>query len=199
MKKLSGQDALFLHMDRPHAASHVTMIYLYDQSGLARPLRFRQIVGHLEKRLEVSPMFRRRIVQAPLGSPILTGPTIPDFDIDFHVRHLALPKPGDWRQFQIMAARIHARPLDLTRPPWEMYVIEGLDNVDWLPKGSFALITKVHHAAVDGTALAELTWALHDVQGAKGKARRCSRSRRTSARLEADADVSRHGDPDRGR
>src|SRR5437867_4129454 len=82
---------------------------------------------------------------------------------------MALPKPGDWRRFQIMAARIHARPLDLTRPPWKTYLIEGLDNVDWLPKGSFALLTKVHHVAVDGTALAELTWALHDVEGAKGK------------------------------
>jgi WS/DGAT/MGAT family acyltransferase len=168
MKKLSGQDALFLHMDRPHAASHVTMIYVYDQSGLARPLRFRQIVGHLAKRLDVSPMFRNKIVQPPLAYPYWASD--PGFDIDFHVRHFALPKPGDWRQFQIMAARIHARPLDLMRPPWEMYVIEGLDNVDWLPKGSFALITKVHHAAVDGTAMAELTWALHDVLGAKGKA-----------------------------
>jgi diacylglycerol O-acyltransferase len=168
MKKLSGQDALFLHMDRPHAASHVTMIYVYDQSGLARPLRFRQIVGHLAKRLDVSPMFRNKIVQPPLAYPYWASD--PGFNIDFHVRHFALPKPGDWRQFQIMAARIHARPLDLMRPPWEMYVIEGLDNVDWLPKGSFALITKVHHAAVDGTAMAELTWALHDVLGAKGKA-----------------------------
>src|SRR5450631_394951 len=167
MDKLSGQDALFLHMDRPHAASHVTMVYVYDQSGLARPLRFRQIVGHLEKRLDVSPMFRRKIVQPPLAYPYWAKDAT--CDIDFHVRHFALPKPGDWRQFQIMVARIHARSLDLTRPPWEMYVIEGLDNVDWLPKGSFALVTKVHHAAVDGTALAELTWALHDVVGATGK------------------------------
>ena len=169
MQKLSGQDALFLHIDRPHAATHATMVYVYDQSGLARPLRFRQIIAHLEERLQASPMYRRRIVQAPLGLAYPYWADDPDFDIDFHVRHLALPKPGDWRQFQIMAARIHARQLDLTRPPWEMYVIEGLDNVDWLPAGSFALITKAHHAAVDGTALAELTWALHDVEGVKGK------------------------------
>jgi len=167
--KLSGQDALFLYMDQPHASTHATMIYIYDQSTLAQPLRFRQIVRHLEKRLVVSPMFRRRIVQAPLGLAYPYWADDPAFDIDFHVRHFALPEPGDWRQFQIMAARLHARSLDLTRPPWEMYVIEGLDNVDWLPKGSFALITKVHHAAVDGTALAELTWALHDVVGAKGR------------------------------
>ena len=184
MQKLSGQDALFLHMDRPNAATHVTMIYVYDQSALAQPLRFRQIIGHLEERLQGSPLYRRRIMQAPLGLAYPYWADDPDFDIDFHVRHLALPKPGDWRQFQIMAARIHSRQLDLTRPPWEMYVIEGLDNVDWLPKGSFALVTKAHHAAVDGTALAELTWALHDVEGAKGKRMPVLAKQKGVARLE---------------
>jgi WS/DGAT/MGAT family acyltransferase len=117
----------------------------------------------------VTPFFRRKIVQLPfsLGYPYW----MPDnqFDINFHVRHSALPKPGDWRQFCILASRIQARPLDLARPPWEMHVIEGLDNIDWLPKGSFAILTKVHHAAVDGSAFAELTWALHDVDAARGR------------------------------
>jgi hypothetical protein len=74
-----------------------------------------------------------------------------NFDIDFHVRHFALPKPNDWRQFCILASRIHARTMDMNRPLWEMYVIEGLDNVEGLPKGSFAILTKLHHAATDGT------------------------------------------------
>jgi diacylglycerol O-acyltransferase / wax synthase len=169
MQKLSGQDALFLQLDQAHASTHVSMIYVYDQGGLDHPLRFRQIVAHLEQRLSVSKMFRRRIVQTPLGLAYPYWTDDAAFDIDFHVRHLALPKPGDWRQFQIMAARLHARSLDLTRPPWEMYIVEGLDHVDWLPAGSFAIITKVHHAAVDGTALAELTWALHDIEGATGR------------------------------
>ncbi|MGR4868259.1 wax ester/triacylglycerol synthase family O-acyltransferase [Variovorax sp. LARHSF232] len=169
MKNLSGQDALFLHLDLPHAASHATMIYIYDQSDLEQALRLRQIIGHLEQRLDVSPMFRSKIVQAPLGLAYPYWTPDPGFDIDFHVRHFALPQPGDWRQFCIMAARLHARSLDLSRPPWEMYVIEGLDRIAWLPKGSFALITKIHHAAIDGTAATELTWALHDVVGSKGK------------------------------
>lgn len=168
-KKLSGQDALFLHLDLPHAASHVTMIYVYDQSGLAKPLRLRQIVGHLEERLHVSPMFRSKIVQTPLGLAYPYWAADPAFDIDFHVRHFALPQPGDWSQFCMLASRVHARPLDLARPPWEMYVIDGLDGIDWLPKGSFAVITKIHHAAIDGTAAAELTWALHDAVAGKGK------------------------------
>ena len=167
--KLTGQDAMFLHVDLPHAASHGTMVYIYDQSSLGgKTLGFRQIVRHIESRLDASPVLRRRIVQVPfsLGYPFWVDDEL--FDIDFHVRHFALPKPGDWRQFCIMVSRIHARAIDLARAPWEMHVIEGLDNIEGIPKGSFAILSKIHHAAMDGTAAAELTWALHDVQRASG-------------------------------
>ena len=85
-----------------------------------------------------------------------------DFDLEYHVRHLALPKPGDWRQFCIQASRIHARPLDLNRPLWEMYVIEGLDSFFDLPQGSFAVLLKIHHAAIDAERGNEITTMLHD-------------------------------------
>lgn len=168
--KLTGQDAMFLSLDLPHAASHGMMLYIYDQSPLdGKTLGFREIVRHIESRLDVSPVLRRRIVQVPfrLGYPFWVDDEL--FDIDFHVRHFALPKPGDWRQFCILVSRIHARALDLSRAPWEMYVIEGLDNIEGIPKGSFAVLSKIHHAAMDGTAAAELTWALHDIQGAAGR------------------------------
>ncbi|MCW8277287.1 wax ester/triacylglycerol synthase family O-acyltransferase [Pseudomonas sp. PCH199] len=170
MSKLSGQDALFLNVDRPHAASHCTMIYIYDQSTVeGQRLGFREIVRHISDRLDVSPVFKRKIIQVPfsLGYPYWVEDDL--FDIDFHVRHFALPKPGDWRQFCIQVSRIHARSMDLARAPWEMYVIEGLDNIEGIPKGSFAILTKTHHAAMDGAAAAELTWALHDLAGAQGK------------------------------
>ncbi len=85
-----------------------------------------------------------------------------EFDLEYHVRHIALPKPGDWRQFCIQVARLHARGLDLARPLWEMYVIEGLDGIEGLPKGSFGVVIKVHHAAIDGMAGVELITAIHD-------------------------------------
>jgi WS/DGAT/MGAT family acyltransferase len=168
--KLSGQDAMFLNVDLPHAATHITGVYIYDQSGLeGKVLGFREIVRHIESRIDASPVMRRKIVQVPfgLGYPFWVDDDL--FDIDFHVRHFALPKPGDWRQFCILVSRIHARAVDLTRSPWEMYVIEGLDNIEGIPKGSFAILSKTHHSAMDGTAGAELTWALHDVAGATGK------------------------------
>jgi diacylglycerol O-acyltransferase / wax synthase len=170
MEKMSGQDALFLHMDQPNAGTHGTMIYIYDQESVpGSRLRFKQILSHIERRLDVAPFFRRKIVQLPwsLGYPYWALDD--QFDLNFHVRHSALPKPGDWRQFCILASRIHARQLDLTRPPWEMHVIEGLDNIEWLPRGSFAILTKGHHAAMDGSAFAELTWALHDLDANKGR------------------------------
>lgn len=71
-----------------------------------------------------------------------------NFDLEYHVRHIALPRPGDWREFCIQASRIHARPLNLNRPLWEIYVMGGLDGIADLPAESFALLVKVHHAAV---------------------------------------------------
>lgn len=168
--RLSGQDTLFLHLDQAHAATHGSVIYLYDQSTVpGKKIHFQDVLRHVETRLSSSPLFRNRIerVVGDLGYPYWVEDE--NFDIDFHVRHYALPKPCDWRQFCILATRVHARSLDMNRPLWEMNVIEGLDNVAGLPKGSFAIITKLHHAAVDGTALAELTWALHDTLGTKSQ------------------------------
>jgi WS/DGAT/MGAT family acyltransferase len=85
-----------------------------------------------------------------------------NFDLEYHVRHIALPKPGDWRQFCIQVSRIHARALDLDRPLWEAYVIEGLDSFLDLHPGSFALMIKTHLAAVDLRQLASLTTLLYD-------------------------------------
>ncbi len=87
----------------------------------------------------------------------------PSFDVEFHVRHVALPHPGDWRQLCIQVARIHSRPLDRSKPLWEAYVIEGLHNIEGVPKGSFALYTKMHHAIIDGESGTELLKALHSI------------------------------------
>ena len=97
----------------------------------------------------------------PPISTTRTGSKTPTFDLEYHVRHIALPKPGDWRQFCIQVARLHARPLDLGKPLWELYVIEGLDRVEGVPKGGFAFVLKVHHAAIDGKSGIEMITAIH--------------------------------------
>ena len=119
-------------------------------------------------------------MQVPLGLDHPYWIEDPNFDLEYHVRHIALPKPGDWRQLCIQVARLHSRPLDRSRPLWEMYVIEGLDSVDGLPKGSFAIMTKIHHAAVDGVTLLEITErrARHDARRAAAGAGEGRGSRR---------------------
>jgi len=163
MRRLSARDASFLDPQPVHASPHTSFVQIYDQTTAPGGLvRFKTLLSHIESRLHRSAVFRSKLQRVPLA---LSHPGwIEDehFDLEYHVRHIALPKPGDWRQFCIQASRIHARALDPTRPLWEIYVIEGLDSFTDLPVGSFALLTKVHRAAIDLARHHELLEVLHD-------------------------------------
>ncbi len=164
MEQLSGQDATFLYLESPRMPMHIGSINIYDQSTAeGGEVRFKQILGLIESRLDQAKAFRQRLVRVPLELDYPYWIQDPNFDLEFHVRHIALPKPGDWRQLCIQTARLHARMLDVSRPLWEFYVIEGLDNVAGLPPNSYALLTKIHHSAIDGATGAEITAALHDL------------------------------------
>ncbi len=164
MKQLSGQDASFLYLDSPNATVHGTLVFIYDPStAVKQPVGFKDILRHVESRLSVSSIFRQKLVRVPLELDYPYWVDDERFDIEYHVRHMALPKPCDWRQFYILVSRLNAPPLDLSRPPWEMVVIEGLDHLEGLAKGSFALLIKGHHCAMDGHSAAELTMGLHDL------------------------------------
>lgn len=163
MKQLSWTDAAFVRLESPAAPIHINPVLIYDPSTAPVPVTFTGILAQIESRLDQAPSFRRRLVDLPFG---LTAPYwVEDdsFDLEYHVRHIALPKPGDWRQLCIQLARLHARPLDLSRPPWELTVIEGLDAVEGVPAGSFALSLKVHHSAIDGVEGVQLINAINDV------------------------------------
>ncbi|MDH3587333.1 MAG: wax ester/triacylglycerol synthase family O-acyltransferase, partial [Gammaproteobacteria bacterium] len=155
MDQLSPQDAQFLYLESADNLTHLTSIAIFDQSTVpgGEVVRFKDILAHVEGRLHMSPLFKRRLVHVPLELDFPYWVDDEHFDLEYHIRHGRLPEPGDWRQFCIHVARYHSRPLDMNRPLWEMYVVEGLDNIDWLPKGSYALVTKIHHAAVDGKAI----------------------------------------------
>ena len=163
MRQLSGNDARFLYSDNAHANSNVTLIQIYDPSTApGGGVRFKSILAHIEGRLDRSPILRQKLHRVPLELDYPYWVEDEDFDLEYHVRHIALPRPGDWRQFCIQASRIHARALDLSRPLWELYVIEGLDGLLELPAGSFAMLTKIHHAAIDVEHGADITTLLHD-------------------------------------
>ena len=165
MDQLNGQDAQFLYIESADNLTHITSISVFDQSTVPgkKVVRFKDILDHVSSRLHMNPVFRRRLVHVPLELDFPYWVDDDQFDLEYHVRHGGLPEPGDWRQFCIHMARYHSRPLDMTRPLWEMYVVEGLDNIKGLSKGSYAIATKIHHAAADGAALADFFGAMADI------------------------------------
>jgi len=153
MKQLSGTDNIFLFQEQKNVFNHVAMMMIFDVSTAPEgKVRFKDILKHFDDRMYLHPIFRRRLANAPFGIDRPYWVADKDIDVEYHIRHIALPEPGDWRQLMIQVARLHSRPLDRSRPLWEAYIIEGLDNIPKLPKGSFAMFMKFHHASVDGMA-----------------------------------------------
>ncbi len=162
MRQLSAQDAAFLYLESQGAHLHLTALYIYDQSTAPGGLvRHKDILRYVESRLHVSPVFRQKLHSMPFVVDYPYWVDDRQFDLEYHIRHIALPEPRDWRQLCILVARIHSRRLDLTRPPWEMHLVEGLDNISGIPKGAFAIIAKYHHAAIDGVTGTEIIGGLH--------------------------------------
>ena len=164
MKQLTPTDSIFVFNESPSAPLHISPLLIYGPPEAGQePVRFKDILDRFQQRLHKSPVFRRKLSRVPMDLDRPYWVEDKDFDLEFHVRHMALPKPGDWRQFCILIARLHSRPLDLNRPPWEAYVIEGLNNINGLPPGSFALYMKIHHSAIDGATGNQMIEALHDL------------------------------------
>ncbi|MEM7702141.1 MAG: wax ester/triacylglycerol synthase family O-acyltransferase [Pseudomonadota bacterium] len=165
MRQLQGMDSSFVAMESPNSPMHIGSVLIYNpETAPGGFVRFKDILAFIESRMQLSKTMRQRLVRVPFDLDYPYWVEDPDFDLEYHVRHVALPKPGDWRQLCIQAARIHARPLDLNRPPWEFTVVEGLDAVEGYPPGCFAMVTKVHHAAIDGMSGIDLMDALHTLQ-----------------------------------
>jgi diacylglycerol O-acyltransferase len=157
MKQLSGLDAAFLAMETSSVFGHVGSVCVVEPSMVKGPLTLDSVTGLVAARLHLIPPFRRRLVRVPLGLDQPYWIDDPDFDIEFHVRELALPSPGNDRQLADQVARLHARALDRRRPLWELYLIQGLAG------GRQAIYSKVHHAAIDGVSGNDILTALLDL------------------------------------
>ena len=157
MRQLNGIDASFLNVETPTTYGHVSSLNFFDPSGAPGGAGLEATKAIILERLDRLAPFRRRLVEVPLGLDLPYWIEDPDFDIDFHVRHHAVPPPGNPQQVADAVARIIARPLDRSRPLWELYVIEGVDEGRLI-----AQLTKVHHAAVDGAAGAMMLAAIFD-------------------------------------
>ena len=156
MDRLSGLDASFLYFETPAHLMHVCGLIVLDPSTMPAPYDFARVRETLRERLEVTPAFRRRLHSPLLNLDHPVWVDDEDFDIEHHVRRAAVPSPGGRRELAALCADIAGQPLDRSRPLWEMWVIEGYrdDAADAAPL--LAVMTKMHHATVDGVSGASL-------------------------------------------
>jgi diacylglycerol O-acyltransferase len=157
MQQLTGLDASFLALETANATGHVGGVCVLDPAGAPRPLTLARLTEVLAERVPLVPVLRQRLLNVPFGLDQPYWVDDPDFDIEYHIREIALPRPGSEAQLTEQVSRLHARPLDRSRPLWEIYLITGL------ARRRVAVYTKIHHAAIDGASGAELLTILLDL------------------------------------
>lgn len=187
MKQLTPMDSHFFNFEAPNQPMMIGSLWLCGQSSAPDGIvRHKDILQYISDRLNTTSYFRRRLEQAPfrLDDPYWLQDE--NFDLEYHVRHVGLPQPGDWRQLCIFTARTMSRSVDMERAPWEVYIIEGVNNVEGLPPNSFAVLIRFHHAYVDGKSSLELSTALMEETAAHeyGRRDRVEVAERAPTRLE---------------
>ncbi|NNE72658.1 MAG: wax ester/triacylglycerol synthase family O-acyltransferase [Acidimicrobiales bacterium] len=157
MQQLSGLDTSFLAMESPTTVGHVTGVLLLDTSTAPEPFTLERFTRHILSRTADIQVFTHKLVEVPFGLDRPYWIPDADFDLDYHLRHVAVPGDGGRDDFSALVSRIHARPLDRRRPLWETYIVDGV-------LGRYTgLITKLHHAAIDGLSGQEILSALVDL------------------------------------
>ncbi|MBN8756857.1 MULTISPECIES: WS/DGAT/MGAT family O-acyltransferase [Variovorax] len=174
MKHLSGLDATFLHLETPEMPMHVGSLNVLDLPKGYKGDFYEDAKNFMASRIHLADVFTRKLALMPfdMTNPVWVEDN--DIDLDYHVRHITLPKPGTNRQLQQYVARLHSTLIDRSRPMWEFFIIDGLKS------GQVALYTKVHHAGIDGQAGVEVGKAIFDLE-ATGRVVKPPRSRPRSS------------------
>ena len=158
LEPISGMDATFLYMERHNSPMHVGSVIVMEGS-----LDFDTFKKTLLSRIHQIPKLRKKLVYVPLSVDYPYWADDPDFDIDMHLSHIALPSPGSWKELRRVASDVFSDPLNQNRPLWSFTFVEGLDTVSQVPKGSVAIISKMHHVMIDGAAGAGLMSIIFDM------------------------------------
>ena len=151
--RLSALDATFLHIE-DHGSAHMHVASVMTFKGT--PPTYDELLDHVTSRLHLVPRYRRRLAYVPLGQGRPVWVDDPHFNPRYHIRHSALPRPGDEQELRALAGRLFSQRLDRSKPLWELWLVERLSD------GRFALIAKTHHSLVDGITGADLTSVLFD-------------------------------------
>src|SRR5579862_6580668 len=153
LDRLTPVDASFLHQEGPVSHMHIGGLTLVE----GPPPSMDEFLEQIRKRLHLVPRYRHKLAHTALDSGRPVWVDDPSFNLEYHVRHTALPAPGGREQLQDLTARIFSQQLDRSKPLWEMWLIEGLED------NRFALITKTHHSLIDGIAGVDLATVLFDL------------------------------------
>jgi diacylglycerol O-acyltransferase / wax synthase len=151
-ERLSSSDISSLLAERGPIHVHVGATILLD----GEPPALEKLVAHVDGRMGLVPRFRQRVKSMPLGLASPVWADDPHFDLGWHVRHAALPRPGTMAQLRELVGRVMSQPLDLARPLWQLYLIEGLEG------GRHAYVSKTHHALVDGVSALDVGTVMLD-------------------------------------
>ena len=162
MQMLSALDATFIYLESEHSPMAIGGVYVIDAKDTPEGFSYDSWRSLVQSRLGLSKVFRERLVEVPWDLSFPYWIKDPGFELDAHLPRTTLPGPGGMAELMQVAADTWGRVLDRERPLWDITFIEGLDSVPGISKGSFALLTRVHHAAVDGKASAEIMTALLD-------------------------------------
>lgn len=154
--RLSPLDVSFLYLETPTTAMHVGSVAIFDPAEGGYD--YDRVVDLLAERLSLVPRYRQKVRWVPgrIANPVWVDDE--DFDIGYHVRRSALPKPGSRDQLMELVGRVQSRQLDRSRPLWEVYLVEGLSD------GRLAVITKTHHAMVDGVSAVDIGTVMLDIE-----------------------------------
>ncbi|HXD56253.1 MAG TPA: wax ester/triacylglycerol synthase family O-acyltransferase [Solirubrobacteraceae bacterium] len=153
LDRLTPVDASFLHQEHANSHMHIGGLTLVE----GPPPSMEEFLEQIRRRLHLVPRYRHKLAYTALDSGRPVWVDDPNFNLEYHVRHTALPAPGGWDQLQELTARIFSQQLDRSKPLWEMWLIEGLED------DRFALITKTHHSLIDGIAGVDLATVLFDL------------------------------------
>src|SRR5215210_7894747 len=152
--RLSALDASFLHLERGGAHMHVGSVLVFDGD----PPEYDDFVTQIERRLHLVPRYRQKLAFPPLGQGRPVWVDDPHFNAGYHVRHTGLPKPGGPQELRRLAGRVFSQQLDRAKPLWEIWLVDRVGD------GAFALVSKTHHALVDGISGVDLATVLFDLE-----------------------------------
>jgi len=157
IKQISGSDAAFLYAESPTSPMHIASLNIVEGS-----LKFEDFKNIVASKMHLLPKFRQRLLNVPMNLDYPYWVNDPNFDLDLHLNRMKLPDPSNWRTLRNMTSSIFSAPLDLRRPLWSIHFIEGIDEIAQVPKGSVAIVSKVHHVMIDGASGVGLMGVLFD-------------------------------------